>query len=212
MEGKVLSAKKRDVYGKQSAAKLRRDGFTPVVLYGKEYESTGLYMNSGELTKFLAHHAVGARVEVEIDGTQEMAIVKEIQRHPVRRDIIHVDFQHLTAGQTIRVTLPIHLVNQDKVAKGLIIQQLMDQVNIEALPKNLVEYIEVDLDGLGIGSTITVADIKSLEGIDILEDPTAAIATIVEPSKVEEAAPAEEAEEGAVAEDAATEEPAESEE
>lgn len=197
MEGKVLVAKKREVYGKESASKLRRDGFTPVVLYGKDYESTGLYMNSGELTKFLAHHSVGARVEVEIDGTKEMAIVKEIQRHPVRRDIIHVDFQHLTAGQTIKVTLPIQLVNEDKVQKGLIIQQLLDIVNIEALPKNLVEHIEVDLDGLGIGTTITVADIdmSKYEGIAIHEDPTTAVATIVEPSKYEETTPEEEGEE-----------------
>lgn len=188
MEEKVLKAVKREKFGKESASKLRRDGFTPVVLYGKEYESTGLYVNTLELNRFLAAHSVGARLEVEIDGKKEMAIVKEIQRHPVRRDVLHVDFQHLKAGQKIRVTLPISFINQDKVQKGLIIQKLIDAVNVETMPRFLVEHIEVDLDGLGIGSTITIADIDANKytGIDILEDPATVVATIVEPSKYDE--------------------------
>lgn len=193
MEEKVLKAMKRDTYGKESASKLRKDGFTPVVLYGKEYQSTGLYMNTLELNRFLAAHSVGAKLEVEIDGKKEMAIVKEIQRHPVRRDVLHVDFQHLKAGQKIRVTLPINFINQDKVQKGLIIQKLIDTLNIETLPRHLVETIDVDLDGLGIGSTITIADIdmSKYPGIEIHEDPTTVVATIVEPSKYDEEQPVE---------------------
>lgn len=203
MAEKVLKAQKRTEYGSKTASKLRKDGFTPVVLYGKEYDSVGLQVNTLELNRFLAQHGIGARLEVEIDGKKEMAIVKEIQRHPVRRDVLHVDFQHLKAGQKVRVELPIHFINTDKVAKGLIIQKLMDTIHVETLPRHLVEFIEVDLDGLGIGSTITVADIdtKKYEGIEFHADLAATIATIVEPSKVEESAATEE-----TAEEAASEE------
>ncbi len=187
MEEKVLKAIRRDACGKSSSSKLRKDGFTPVVLYGKEYDSTGLYIDTLELNRFLASNSVGAKLELEIDGKKEMAIVKELQRHPVKRTVLHVDFQHLKAGQKVRVQLPINYINQDKVQKGLIIQKLLETLNIESLPKNLVPAIEVDLDGLGIGSTITVADIKTdkYPGIEILEDPDTVLATIVEPSKVE---------------------------
>lgn len=188
MEEKVLKAMRRENYGKSSSSKLRKDGFTPVVLYGKEYDSTGLYINTLELNRFLAANSVGARLELEIDGKKEMAIVKELQRHPVKRTVLHVDFQHLKAGQKVRVHLPIHYINQDKVQKGLIVQKLLETLSIESLPKNLVSAIEVDLDGLGIGSTITIADIKTenYPGIEILDDQDTVLATIVEPSKAEE--------------------------
>lgn len=205
MEEKVLKAKKRDQYGKGASSKLRRDGFTPVVLYGKHYESTGLCVNTLELNRFLAKNTVGARLEVEIDGTKEMAIVKEIQRDPVKRIVIHVDFQHLHAGEKVKVALPIRFINQESVRKDLVIQKIMDSIEIESLPKNLVDAIEIDLDGLGLGDTITVAEIDSEKypGIEFLANPDDAVVSIVEPSKYEEVAPAaaegEEGEEGAEA-------------
>ncbi len=205
MAEKVLKAQRREGKGSNSSKRVRKDGFTPVVLYGKHFESTGLKIETNELKRFLNNSELGAMVVIDIDGQKETALVKEVQRQTVRREILHVDFQHIKFGEKIKVTLPIHLVNTEKVNHELIIQKLVDFVEVEAFPKDLVEFIEVDVENLEIGTPVTIADIdtKKYAGLEILGEEDTTIAVLIEPSPEEPSDEEKAAMEAAAAEAAA---------
>ncbi len=197
MEKEALIVYKRDEDGAKTVKELRREGYTPIVVYGKEYASTSLKINTLELNKFLTDNAVGSTTDMQVDGNIERVMLKEVQRHPVSKEVIHVDFQQLKAGLKIRTDLPIHLTNADKLHKDLVVQKLMDIVNIESLPKDLVDSIEIDVASLALGDSICVKDIdmSKYPGIEIKEDEDAMILNITDTSSYNQAAePSEEAE------------------
>lgn len=188
MAEKVLKATKRKALGSRAVSKLRRDGFTPAVFYGREYDSTAVAVNTKDLTKFLKTHGIGSKFEIELDGDVEMAIVKDFQKHPVKGTVTHLDFLHLVAGQKVKISIPVYFTGEDKVAKEFVVQKLLHEVEIEAFPKDLVDYISIDVEGMQIGESVTVADINrdDYPGIDFLTDPTSGLVVIVEATKYEE--------------------------
>ncbi len=197
MEKAALKAIDRSENGAKNVKQVRKEGFTPVILYGKEYDNASLKIKTTELNKFLSHHGLGAMTEIEANGKVELALVKEIQRNPVTHEVLHVDFLHLKAGVKVKVDLPLAFVNEDKVPNGLFVQRLLEVVNVESLPKNLVDFIEVDLEGLELGDTLAVKDIdmSKNEGMEILDDPDTPVLHVVEPTVYKEPTE-EEAEEG----------------
>ncbi len=198
----IIKAVKRTDIGSNATKKLRKDGWVPAVLYGVNFDSMSLSLDAREITKFVKAHGSGAKLTLDLDGVQEMAIIKNLQRDVIKDNILHIEFQHLSAGQAIKIALPINFEGEDSFAKNTVLQKVAHELNIEALPKDLIDNITIDISKMEVGDVFTVADLSTsgYQGITFLDDPDTTIASLVEakldiePTETEET---EEAVEGA---------------
>ena len=197
-----LTATRRDGTGKGIARKLRADGQIPAVIYGHNREPQSLAVSARDLDRLLDHiSAASTVIELDLGGTTARTLIREIQRHPFRRQILHVDFQELVAGETVTVEVPLVLVGTAEGVRvgGGILDQVLRDVEIECDPGNIPNHIDVDVSALTIGHSIHVGDLTLPAGVTMLTD---AEQTIVVCS-----APRTEAEPEAVAEEVAPAEP-----
>jgi large subunit ribosomal protein L25 len=149
---------------------------------------------------------VNVLIQLEVGRARHLALAKEIQRHPVKGSLIHVDFIEVRRGEKVHVSVPVHLVGEAPgVREGGIADQDLYQVNVEAEVTAVPEVVEADVSGLGIGDVLRVADLKAPNGAVILDDPEAPVVSVVAPT-VEAEPEAEEAEEAEGAEAAEAEE------
>ncbi|NPA80201.1 MAG: 50S ribosomal protein L25/general stress protein Ctc [Thermotogae bacterium] len=190
----VVKAQLRDKFGRNASKKYRREGFIPVVLYGKGEKNIHAIMRKGDLMKFLHEtHGESVVLTVDIDGEQYMAIVKDIQLHPVTDDVIHVDFLLLHKGEAIEIEVPVVIVNADKAPAtkaGGIIELLTHTLAVKAEPQHIPAHIEIDVSNLELGDVIYVKDIKT-ENFTISEDPDMPVVTVLTERKEAVAAEAE---------------------
>ena len=192
--------------GSRSARRLRREGKVPGTLYGAGDEPRSFMVDARILRNTLAHaHAV---IEVAVDGGQTVPVmVKDVQRHPVRGETVHIDFLRVDLNEAIQTTVLLHLSGADVapgVKEGGILNQELIHLAVEALPNEVPDAIEFDVSGLEMNATLTVADIDAPRGVTLLDDPETVAVTITSPT-VEPAADAIETETGLVGEDAAAE-------
>jgi large subunit ribosomal protein L25 len=196
----TLNATPRSDVGKGAARKLRSSLRIPGVVYGHHREATPLAIDARELEKLLGSIAPGTTVvELNLGGRMSKTLIREIQRHPFKRQVLHIDFQELVAGEKITVNVPILLVGTAAGVKdGGTVEEVMREVSIEVDPANIPNHFEIDISALGINDSVHVSDIKVPEGVEILEDLEATVA-VVAPPRVEEepAAPVEGAVEAA---------------
>ena len=198
-----LNAVFRESAGKSEAGRLRRQGFVPCTLYGIEKESSSLAINKKELEKLLSH--AQSVIKINFDGGDQRSVIKEIQYHPLKGDIIHVDFMRIKAGQEIHVTVPLKFVGEAPGLKmGGVFQTIKSDLDISTLPKYLPSEIEVDISEMEIGDTLHINDLN-LENITINHEPETTLCSIAMPKKVEEVE--EEIEEGEEVEEEEAEEP-----
>ena len=198
-----LAAENRSEAGKGAARRLRASGRVPAVLYGHGTQPQHLSIDARQFSQALRTDA-GANVliSLEVGSDQHLALAKEIQRHPVRGHLIHVDFIQVRRGEKVHVQVPVHLVGEAPGAReGGIVDQDLYQLNVEAEVTAVPEAVDADVSGLGIGDVLRVADLKAPEGAVILDDPEASVVSVVAPT-VEAEPEAEEAEEGEAAEGA----------
>jgi large subunit ribosomal protein L25 len=199
MEEVILNARLRNEGGKLNSRRLRRGGEIPCVVYGIEPETISLVVKKREVDKMLSNrHSI---IVLNYEGKQQQSIIKEIQFHPLKGDVIHLDFQRILAGQEIKIAVPVKFIGQAPGAKvGGIFQELRSQLEVICLPADIPDHIEVDISNLQIGDAIHVSDLK-VENLKIDEDATTAICSVAAPKKLEEVvAPTEE---GVVEEEAA---------
>jgi large subunit ribosomal protein L25 len=195
MEKVVLKAECRTETGKGVARKLRRQNMMPAVLYG-EGRCMPITLSRRELLRVIGS-GVGERslITLELTGDRgkketRHSIIKEYQTDPVSKELLHVDFLEISLKKKIRMTIPIIIINEAAgVKKGGIMQQQMREVEIECLPTEIPEGIEVDVSSLDIGHSIHVSDLTLKEGLKILSDPQDVVLTILAPVIEEEAAP-----------------------
>ena len=188
-----LSATARDNGGKGVARKLRGDGRVPAVVYGHGRDPQALSINTRELERLLDHIAAESTViDLDIDGKPARTLIREIQRHPFKRQILHVDFQELVAGEKISVSVPIVLLGVPDGVRmdGGILDQTMRELEIEVDPSNIPNHVEVDVTKLTIGSSVHVRDIPVPEGVDVLDDEDASVCVVSAPRAVIEETPA----------------------
>ncbi|MGB9726520.1 MAG: 50S ribosomal protein L25 [Minisyncoccia bacterium] len=189
MENITLQAKKREIFGKKNKT-LREKGFIPAVIYGKEKESIPLEINLKEFEEVFKKTGETDIFSLEIEGEKETrkVLVQEVKRHFLTNKPIHVDFYEVEMDKPITTSVPITLVGESPAVKaGGILVQSMDEIEIEALPKDIPHEIVVDVSGLTeIGQTIYVKDLKLKEGIKILVDSHNPICTISAPLSEEE--------------------------
>ena len=198
-----LAAENRSEAGKGAARRLRASGRVPAVLYGHGTKPQHLSVNARQFGQALRTDAgVNVLISLEVGRDQHLTLAKEIQRHPVKGTLIHVDFIQVRRGEKVHVQVPVHLVGEAPgVLEGGIVDQDLYQLNVEAEVTAVPEAVDADVSGLGIGDVLRVADLKAPDGAVILDDPEASVVSVVAPT-VEAEPEAEEAEEGEAAEGA----------
>ena len=196
-----LTAAPRAAVGKGVARSLRAAGKTPAIIYGHAREPQPLAIDTRELERLLGQISAGSTViELELDGRTTRTLMREIQRHPFKKQILHVDFQELVAGESVPVQVPLVLVGTPAGVKdGGVLDQTMRELEIEVDPANMPGHIEVDVSELAIGHSLHVSDIQLPPGVEVLDDPEATVCVMTAPKAVEEPAPAEVTEEVAEA-------------
>lgn len=168
-----LTAELRTDAGKGASRRLRRTGKVPAILYGGHEDPVSLSLDHNELQRNLAHEAFYSHILTILVGKKShQAILKDLQRHPSRAEITHVDLQRVSAGEELRTHVPLHFVNEDTSVgvkkQGGVVSHNMIDVEIACLPKNLPEFIEVDIAELEIGEAIHLSELKLPEGVSIV--------------------------------------------
>ena len=183
-ESTKLSLNARDPEGSRTARRLRRTGEVPGVIYGGDAEPSHFSVDARILRNTLARS--GAILDISIDGGKASpVIVKDLQRHPVRGEIMHVDFVRVNMSETIQTTVVLELVGADEapgVSEGGVLSQETREVNIEALPGDIPETIEYDVSGMHINDTLTLGMITAPEGVTVLDDDEVVIASVTPPT------------------------------
>lgn len=195
MERIKIQANIREKVGKEKAKKERRAGEVPAIVYGKG-ENLAVTIPTVSLKKLhKAHFSRSAIIDMELSGKEkpeELAVlIKDIQYHPLSEEAIHFDFMRVSLTEKIRVNVPIALKGE---AKGIkeegIVEQILWELEVEGLPLDIPEKIEVDVTELGIGDSIHVSDVKVAGNIKIVSHPEGTIVTVVEKIEEEEVVPA----------------------
>ena len=179
--------------GKQFNKRLRREGLVPGIVYKKGEETLSLKIDRKNLSKAL-HTEAGENViiKLHIDGARKKkertVIIKELQRDSIRDHLLHVDFQEISLTETLRVKVPIAGKGEAIGVKqdGGVLQQVLWEIEIECLPTNIPEKVEVDILNLKIGEVVYIKDIQPPEGAKILSDPENIIFSVEHPKAVEE--------------------------
>ncbi|HEY5545510.1 MAG TPA: 50S ribosomal protein L25 [Gemmatimonadaceae bacterium] len=200
--------------GKGAARSLRRDGRVPAVIYGHAREPLSLSVPARDFDRLLEKVAAeNTVIELHIDGTMARTLIREIQRHPVRRNVLHVDFQELVAGERVIVRIPITLQGTPEGVRtsGGILSQIMQELECRVDPLNMPSHIDVDVTNVTIGHSVHVNEMTIPEGVEVLDDPEAAVAIVAAP-KAEVEAPAPGVEPEAAAEPELIRKPKEGEE
>jgi large subunit ribosomal protein L25 len=196
-----LSASPRTDTGKGAARSLRQTGQIPGVIYGHARQPQPLALSARELDRLLEHVTASTVIDLDVGGKVSRTLIREIQRHPYKKEILHVDFLELVAGEKVTVAIPIVYVGTPQgVRDGGILEQIKHGLTVEADPTTLPEHIEVDVSALTIGHTLYVRDVRVPEGATVQDDPDAPVALVAAPRAEPTPAEAMPAVEGAVPE------------
>lgn len=165
-------AEARGAHGSSAAKAVRRQGRVPAVVYGAGTGPVSLTLDHNEVLKHLEHEAVYSHIlDLNINGKVEKAVLKHIQRHPAKPQVLHMDFMRVSESDMIKVHVPLHFVNEAGsvgVKKGGVVTHSMVDVEVVCRPSDLPEFIEVDLSSLDIGGTIHLADLKLPSGVSVV--------------------------------------------
>jgi large subunit ribosomal protein L25 len=189
MASAQLSATPRDGTGKGSARSLRAQGQIPAVIYGHGRAPQSLAIDNRELEKLLSKiSAESTVIELSMDGKSARTLIREIQRHPFKRQILHVDFQELVAGEKVTVRIPIVLngVPEGVRVDGGILDQTMRELEIEVDPANIPNRVDVDVNALRIGDSVHVRDIALPEGVTLVGEADSTVCVVSAPRAVVE--------------------------
>jgi len=192
-----FSATTRSATGKGVARKLRAAGKVPAVIYGHAREPQALELDAHQFQLLLEKVPYTSTViELEIaGGKMARTLIREIQRHPFKKQIIHVDFQELVAGEKVTVKVPVHLVGTPEGVRvgGGLLDHILHEIEISVDPSNIPAHYNVDVSSLTIGHSIHVSDIALGDGVELLTDAGATICVCAAPKVEAEAAPAADA-------------------
>ncbi|MBE5315952.1 MAG: 50S ribosomal protein L25/general stress protein Ctc [Xanthomonadales bacterium] len=169
-----IKATVRKDAGKGASRRLRRSGQVPAVVYGGHAEPTSIEILHNTVWLAAAHEWFYSSIlDLNVDGQVQQVILRDMQRHPVKPLIMHMDFLRVSADELIRVRVPLHFLNQETSpagkAGGVVITHEVNEVEVSCLPGNLPEFIEVDLVALKAGDTLHLSDIKLPAGVTIPE-------------------------------------------
>lgn len=187
MEKYVLEAKKRDIIGKQVKA-LRREGLLPAVIYGSDIEPMPLTLNTNEVHQTLKVIGANTLITLKVGKEEHLALVRDLQREVIKRDLLHIDFQAVSMEENITTTVPILVVGEAPAVKELnaLLVTSMDFLQIEAKAKDLPDTISVDVSELAeIGDNIQVKDLVISGEVKILDDQELTVIVVAAPTLME---------------------------
>ncbi len=166
-----MSAALRSDLGKAATRRMRHAGQIPAVIYGDDKEPTSITMVHDDLYHNLDDEAFYSHIlSIDVDGTREDVVLKDLQRHPAKDKILHADFQRVSSKNAIKMHVPLHFVNDDAapgIKLGGALNRLMASVEISCLAAQLPESLEVDLTGMEIGDSVRLSQITLPEGVEI---------------------------------------------
>ncbi len=204
----VIHSTIRDKTGKSSVKKLHSQGLIPAVVYGRNFAALPLSVNTSEIKKIFkpGHHNTGEYqlfnlfFDNQPGSKNTMAMVKEIQWHPVTGDIVHIDFFAVKMDEKVIATIQIRLTGKPEGVKfGGILRQILRKIEVKSLPSDIPPHLELDVSKLQIGDSLHVEDLNISENIQVHSDPDSPVVTILSPTvQEEEKGEEEEAEEGEV--------------
>jgi large subunit ribosomal protein L25 len=193
MANATLKASRRDGGGKGLARKLRGTGKVPAILYGHGDRTEALAVDAHEL-ELLLHHVnpENTLIGLDIDGRRTDVLIREIQRHPYRAEFLHVDFLQVHGDEAIRLDVPVRLVGVPVGVRehGGVLDQVLYDLHIECLPRNIPDAAEIDIAGLNIGDSVRVGDVN-IPNVTVLMDAELPIASVLSARVHEEAAEGE---------------------
>jgi large subunit ribosomal protein L25 len=186
-----LEVREREGRGSADSRRLRRQGFIPGVLYGDGKKPHAICVPERELRRVLTGagglHAI---LDVVLEGqkTTHASILKDYQQDPIRGHISHVDLQEVRLDRPIQASVTVQLVGEPAgVKEGGVLSQVQREINVEALPMEVPEHLDLDVSGMAIGDTLRLADLPTHEGVTYLDDPEETVlATVTMPTRVEE--------------------------
>lgn len=190
-----LDATVRTDQGKGASRRLRRAKKLPAILYGAKRDAIALALDEEQVSRLMREEVFFSQIiDISIDGAMERAILKDLQRHPVKSVVLHMDLQRIAAGQKLRQRVPLHFINEDKavgVKQGGVLHHDLIEVEVECLPDHLPEYIEVDIASLGLDEAYHLSDLKLPEGViltALANDPDhdTSVVSVYAPRKAEE--------------------------
>lgn len=198
MEKLFLGVQLREELGRAKVKELREQGFIPAVIYGEGKSAQAIKVSHKELFQLLHQHRLeNVVINLKIQNSEnkdKSCLIKEIQYHPVKNDIIHVDFNEVSLTKLIKINVPIAAKGDPVGVKqdGGVLEHILWEIEIECLPGDIPKEIEVDVAHLKIGDAIHIKDISLPPNIKVITDASAVILSVAAPIKEEAAAPAEE--------------------
>ncbi|MFZ7096628.1 50S ribosomal protein L25/general stress protein Ctc [Luteimonas dalianensis] len=167
-----IKVQRREDGGKGASRRLRRDGLVPAIVYGGDLAPVNIQLSHNEVLLASEHDWFYSSIlDLSLDGDVQAVLLRDLQRHPYKQQIMHLDFQRVDASQTLRTAVPLHFINEENSPAGkladVLVSHELREVTVECLPKNLPASIEVDLSALELGDTLYLSDIKLPEGVEI---------------------------------------------
>lgn len=167
-----VNAKSRTNEGTGASRRLRRAGSLPGVLYGADKEAVSIELEHNALYYLLQEEAFHSSIiHLKLDGKKENVLVRDVQYHPWKQLVLHVDFQRVSTDQKVTMRIPLHFLNEDSAPgvklNGGAVNHILNEVEISCLPKLLPEFIELDLSEMQIGQTLHLSDLKLAKGIEL---------------------------------------------
>lgn len=195
MTAPMIKAEARKTIGKNKVAKERKKGSVPAVVYAKGKETQPIYLNSRELDKILNQYGSSIKMTLDLNGEKSYVIIKEIQRNTLKGGLLHIDLQTLDEKEKIKLSMPIYVINKEKVETSTqILQMQLSEVEIQTYPRYLPDRVEIDALKLKEKEVLTLADLNISQdnNIEILDDINSPVAIMVYASKQEEPSQQEE--------------------
>jgi len=172
MSNQKISATSRTDEGKGASRRLRRAGKLPAVVYGGDAQPQSIQLDQEKVWVASQHEWFYSSImDLDVDGKVQQVLLRDMQRHPYKQIIMHLDFQRVSANEAIRVAVPLHLANADaspagKTA-GVVLTQELNEVEVVCLPADLPESIEVDLSKMAVGDTVHLSDVVLPKGVEL---------------------------------------------
>lgn len=158
--------------GKGASRRLRKENLIPAIIYGGEGEAVSICVKTNELVKAISEDAFfSSIIGIELDGTKQEVIIKALQRHPSKGFPLHADFQRIVRGQEMNFSVPVRVINEEESAgkkTGGVLTQLVNDIQVTCLPRNLPEFIEIDVAKLEVGDNIRLGDVALPQGLSLV--------------------------------------------
>ncbi|MBY0585184.1 50S ribosomal protein L25 [Murdochiella sp. Marseille-P8839] len=181
-----LNAMKREGSGKNRVDKLRAAGQIPAVIYQKGEENELVQVKDLEFAHVYNKAGSSSLVDLVVDSDTKKVLIKEVQRHPYRNEVLHVDFQGVRMDEAVRLMVPVVLLHRDEIrVQPSILLQMIDEIEVECLPGDIPAQAEVDVENMQIGDVITIADldVSKNEKVNVLVDENEPVASLNEPQE-----------------------------